>query len=393
MMTIHSRSLVFLPFLCVVPFFYGCSKQKKAPRKPPAVTVVNVRSDKMKREWILVGQTVADNTVNLRARVSGFLEHRNFKEGDFVKRKSTLFKIEKDQYQISVQRAKAEVAVKKAVLENAELTFQRNANLLKTHTVSQAEYDQAKANKLAAKGDLDASKSALSEAELNLSYTTLTAPFDGAIGLAKYSVGNLVDPNSGVLATIVSLDPMCVEFNVSEGDFLLAQKNAEEQKISLKKLLSLLRIRLILSDGTTYKHNGSIYFWNNQVTASTGTILLRAYFPNSEHTLLPGQYVKVGILSSRKDDTMFIPQVALLSDLGGKYVLTVDSKGIVVTKRVVIGYVFDTMVTIKKGLKAGDMVITQGIQKVRPGLKVKAVVAPLSLDDKTVVDSPKAVEN
>jgi membrane fusion protein (multidrug efflux system) len=347
----------------------------------------------MKREWMLVAQTVAENTVELKARVKGFLEKRDFREGGFVRKGAKLFQIEKDQYLINVQKAKAEVAMKKAVLHNAELDYERKASLLASHTVSQAEYDKSKAEKLSAEAELAAAKASLAEAELKLGYTTISAPFDGAIGLAKCSVGDIVGPTSGTLATIVSLDPMCVEFNVSEGDFLLAQKNADEKKISLRKLLALLKVRLILSDGTDYKHSGNIYFWNNRVSASTGTVLLRAHFPNPEHMLLPGQYVKIGILSSREDQTTFIPQVALLSDLGGKYVLTVDAKGIVVKKRVEIGYTFETMITMKKGLNPGDLVITQGIQKVRPGVKVKTVLAPNSLGDKVILDSPKTLEN
>ena len=378
-------------FLCAA-VFNGCSRHKKIERKPPAVTVVKVRSDKMKREWMLISQTVADNTVDLKARVSGFLEKRDFNEGDFVKKGTILFQIEKNQYQINVERAKAEVAVKNALLENATLTYKRNDTLLKSHAVSQAEYDQAKADKLAAQGNLDASKAALDDAKLNLSYTDVIAPMDGAIGLAQYSVGNLVDTNSGTLANMVSLDPMCVEFNVSEGDFLLAHKNAKERNLSLKDLLKLLKIRLILSDGSTYEHTGSIYFWNNKVTASTGTILMRAYFSNPKHILLPGQYGKVGITSSKEDKTTFIPQVAVLSDIGGKYVLIVDDKNVVAIKRLELGYTFETMVTIKKGLKAGDMVITQGIQKVRPGMKVKPVLDTESTTARAQDPAPQAVE-
>ncbi|NOY75120.1 MAG: efflux RND transporter periplasmic adaptor subunit [Kiritimatiellaeota bacterium] len=384
------HSLIPIAIICAATLLVGCSKHKQKPRKPPVVTVVKTHSEKMKRQWTLIAQTVANNTVDLKARVSGFLEKRYFNEGDFVKKGSPLFQIEQDQYKIAVQRAKAEISMKKAVLENAILTFQRNARLLKTNTVSKAEYDQANANKLAAEGDLEAAKAELADAELNLGYTRITAAFDGAIGLSTYSVGNLVGSDSGTLATIVSLDPMCVEFNVSEGDFLLANKDAESRGITLKDLLSLLKITLILSDNTKYKHPGKIYFWNNKVSSSTGTILLRAYFPNPKHMLLPGQYAKVGILSSEDIQTTFIPQCAVLSDLGGKYVLAVDAKEFVVTKRVELGYTFETMVTVKKGLNPGDMVITQGIQKVRPGMKVKTVLSSETFDSETSVGKPKA---
>jgi len=240
---------------------------------------------------------------------------------------------------------------------------------------------------------LKAAQAQLTEAELDLSYTDIKAPFNGRIGLEKYSVGNLVGPDSGVLATIVSLDPIKVEFNVTEGNFLIAQQEAASKKISISQLLSELEVRLILSDGSEYKYSGNIFFWDNRVNASTGTILLRAKFPNPESMLLPGQYVKIKIISNRAVESLFIPQAAVLSDLGGKYVLVVDEKNMVSSRRVELGYSFNKMIVVEKGLKAGEKVISQGLQKARPGIKVKAALdaqTDLSPDDD--VPSPKALE-
>lgn len=373
-------------FICGVLFtvliLSGCRKQQEKKIIPPAVIVTEVASDNLKREWEMIAQTVADPKMDIRARVSGFLEKRNFKQGSFVKKGTILLQIEKDQYKAEVDQAKAEVSVKQAVLQNAEIAFERNQKLLKSNAVSEAEFDKAKADKLSAEGNLKVSQAKLKEAQLNLQYTDIKAPFDGRIGLEKYSVGNLVGPDSGVLATLLSLDPMKVEFSVSEGNFLLAQQQAKKLKIPLNQLFSEVEVRLILSDGSEYKHPGKIFFWDNQINSATGTILMRAKFTNPEKMLLPGQYVKVRIISNHPTETFYIPQAAVLSDLGGKYVLVVDEKNIVSTQRVVLGYSFDKMIVVKKGLKKGQKIITQGLQKVRPGIKVNPSLDlnPISAD-------------
>lgn len=375
--------------LCFLP---GCKKKETVKRKPPAVIVSKVSSDNLRREWELVAQTVSDPKVDLRARVSGFIEKRSFQQGAFVKKGELLLQIEKGQYQAAVEQAEAEVSVKQAVLDNAKIAYDRNQKLLNTNAVSQAEFDQAKADKLSAEGNLKSAQAKLTEAKLDLSYTDIKAPFDGRIGLEKYSVGNLVGPDSGVLATIVSLDPMIVEFNVSEGNFLLAQEDAVNKKVPMSQLLSELEVKLILSDGTEYNKPGQIYFWNNQVNASTGTILLRAKFPNPDSMLLPGQYVKIKIISTNTIDSIFIPQSAVLSDLGGKYVLIVDEKNIVATKRVELGYSFDKNIIVTNGLKKGEKVISQGLQKVRPGIEVDPTLDTTStVDADQEVPDPKAL--
>ncbi len=368
---------------------FGCKKKESPILIPPAVIVTEVSSDNLKREWEMVAQTVSDPTVDLRARVSGFLEKRLFRQGAFVKKGALLLQIEKDQYQAEVEQAEAGVSVKQAVLENAKIAFDRNQKLLKTGAVSKAEFDQARADKLSAEGDLKAAQAKLAEAKLDLDYTDIKAPFEGRIGLEKYNVGNLVGPDSGVLATIVSLDPMKVEFNVTEKNFLLAQQDAMQRKIPIPQLLSELGARLILSDGSEYKHPGEIYFWNNQVNASTGTILMRAKFSNPDFILLPGQYVKIKIISNRETESIYIPQAAVLSDLGGKYVLVVDNKDIVSSERVELGYSFGKMIVVLKGLEKGQKVITQGLQKVRAGITVTPTLdAESSPDSNSEVPSP-----
>ena len=365
--------------LFIFTIFWGCKQEKT--QKTKEVTVVKVVEKEVREIWTLVGQTVSDPKVALLARVSGFLVKRNFKQGAFVKKGEVLFQIEKDKYEAAVQEAQANVAIKEAILKNATITYERYKYLREKNSVSQADLDKATADKDSAIGELNVAKAKLRESELNLAYTDIKAPFDGRIGLAKYNVGNMVAPESGVLAVVVSLNPMRVEFNVNEADFLRAQQEAKKNKVSLKKLLSDLEIKLILSNGTLYEQTGEIYFWNNKVSSSTGTILMRANFENPDYLLNPGQYVKVQIQSRVPRKGLVIPQIAVQSALGGKFVMIVDDKNIIRTKSVKLGYQFDGMVVVKEGLNIGDRVVTQGIQQVRPGFKVVPVVAPLAGDD------------
>jgi membrane fusion protein (multidrug efflux system) len=168
---------------------------------------------------------------------------------------------------------------------------------------------------------------------------------------------------------------MRVEFNVNEAVFLRAQQKAIEKKISLKKLIENLDVKLILSNNTIYNETGKIYFWNNTISSTTGTILIRAEFKNQNFVLNPGQYVKVQIQSSIPKKGLVIPQGAVQSALGGKFVMVVDENDIIRTKNVELGYSFESKVVVKKGLTAGERVITQGIQQVRSGEKVKVIIA------------------
>lgn len=374
----------FLLLLLLISFFGLAGCREKEPPKPPEVTVVEVVEDEINEIWTLVGQTVSDPKVELLARVGGFLEKRDFQEGAFVKKDALLFQIEKDQYKAYVERAEAEVAIKEAVLKNATITYNRNKYLREKDSISQADLDKATADKDSAIGERDAAKAQLQEAKLNLSYTDIKAPFDGRIGLAKYNVGNMVGPNSGVLAEVVALNPMRVEFSVIESAFLRAQQEALKNKVPLEKLLADLDIKLILSNGTEYDKTGKIYFWNNAVSSSTGTILMRANFDNPDFILNPGQYVKVQVQSSVPQKGLVMPQAAIQSALGGKFVMVVDKDNTIKTKDVKLGYQFGSTIVVKEGLEAGDRVITQGIQKVRFGMKVTPIVAPAENSDSGV---------
>ena len=362
----------------------GCKKQIKPRRRPvPEVAVVPVKLQTVKEVWSLVGETIAEPKVELLARVKGFLTKRNFKQGAFVKKGELLFQIEKDLYLSLVKKDEAEVSIKEALLKNAEINYRRASILSKKQSISKETLDKAVADRDSALGELNVAKAALQQAKLNLSYTDIKAPFDGRIGLSNFNVGNMIGPESGVLATVVALNPMQVEFHVNEADFLRAKQTALGRNIPLATLLATLDLKLVLSNKSVYNHSGKIFFWNNQVDSSTGTILLRARFENPEFMLLPGQYVTVKIESAQPKKRLVIPQVAVQAALGGHFVMIVDSENTIQKKDVVLGYRFDDMVEVKEGLKEGEQVVIAGIQNVHEKLKVKTKV----LDSKKITTS------
>ncbi len=237
--------------------------------------------------------------------------------------------------------------------------------------VSQKVYDDATAKKMETDASVLGAQAKLDQANLNLSYTEIKAPFDGRIGLATHSVGNLVGPDSGMLADIARLDPVRVQYNLSEVELLdfLRNKDVDAR--------GFLIIKLFFQDGKQYDQPGEITFWNNQVNPSTGTLLMQATFPNPKSILIPGLYVKVKIETKEVNKAVMIPRNAVIEDQTGKYVLIVNKSDIVERRQIVPAAdqnQQDMDIGLKSGVQPGEMVIVDGIQKVRPGMKVKAEV-------------------
>ena len=366
----------------------GCQSEKSGaaqqpPRPPPAVTVAPVVQEEITKTYELVGRTAAQKTVNLVARVQGYLEKRNFKEGEDVEKGDLLFVIEQAPYLIEIKAAEANVAEANATLANAESYLQRLKTVRKGG-VSQTDLDKAKSDQLKALAQVKNSQANLDQARLNLSYTEVRSPIDGRIGLVSVNVGNLVSPDTGTLATIVQMDPVYVHFTVSEADVITEFQN----QIKKGKATTFIP-RIQMSNGTIYPHEGVEDYVSHIVDQKTGTITIRAVFPNPSTTvipgqadlphkprlLLPGQFVKVLV---RRDDVAaekIISQAAIQEDQGGKFVLVVDSENRVQKRGVAVGDKVGVNWVIKQGLETGELVITEGIQKVRPGMIVKTAMA------------------
>ena len=308
------------------------SQAPAAAAPPPAVTVITTQLADITPTLGFNGRVVAEDKVDLRARVTGFLEKREFKEGADVKVGELLFVIEKDHFQAVVDQRRAELASAEANRANTEVALRRGEQLVKNKNIPQAEVDQRRAaDQMAAASILEA-QAALRQAEINLGYTDITAPIAGRIGRASVSVGNLVGPDSGVLATIVSQDPIYVTFPVSQRELLEYRR---EQSGSGHPPV----VRVGLPNDTLYPHPGSLNFLDVQVDQGTDTVTVRATLPNPDRVLVDGEFVSVRVEAGTPERQITVPQSALQVDQAGPYVLVVDGDDKVAARRVKVAQV------------------------------------------------------
>jgi membrane fusion protein, multidrug efflux system len=346
----------------------GCGDGKQAAPSAavPAVTVVKVVAEELRPASTFTGRVEAKDKVELRARVDGFLEKRLFTEGADVKEGDLLFVIEKGLYQAAVDQAKAGLDKAQAALKLADIEVERQTELLKRNVASQAKVDEMTAKQGDARGEVLAQKAALEKAELQLGYTDIRAPIAGRIGRATVSVGNFVTPASGALATIVSQNPIYVSFPVTQREMLAIRK---EEDGSGNRGEYVIHVQL--ADGSRYAQPGKLNFVDVTVNQGTDTVQVRATFPNPDRILVDGQLVTVVAETGKAENALMIPQPALQVDQTGPYVLVVDKDNKVVVQRVELGAGRAGNVIVSKGLVAGERVITEGIQKVRPGQTVQ----------------------
>ncbi|HZP98523.1 MAG TPA: efflux RND transporter periplasmic adaptor subunit [Reyranella sp.] len=350
----------------------GRAPSTAAATPPPAVGVRVAATRGVSQSFEFVGRIKAVNKVDVRARIEGFLEKVLFREGQDVKAGDLLYQIEKVQFQAQVDQAKANLAAAEAESTNANLQYSRQVELKNRQYSPQAVVDQNKAAVDTAQAKILQAKAELTRAQVNLDYTDIRAPIDGRIGRTAFTMGNLVNPASGVLATIVSQDPIYVLFPVSVRDLQTIREARAREGGGLTKIEILLR----LSDGKIYGHPGTWNFTDPQVDQQTDSLIMRATVPNPERILSDGEFV-TAIIRERKDEPrLVISQAALQVDQSGYYALVVDGQHKVVQRRVQTGPNLDTDVVIASGLREGDKVIVDGIQKVRPGQVVQESVLP-----------------
>lgn len=347
----------------------GASAQQAPPA--PTVIVAPVRSQQIAETSNFVGRVTAIDKVDIVARVPGFIEQRYFTEGQLVKKGDLLFRIEQDTYQAAVAQAQANLARSKAVEVNAAAQLARGKTLLSKEFAPKATVDQQTAAQQSAAADILQTQAALKQAQINLGYTEIHSPIDGRIGIARYTVGNLVGPNTGTLATIVSFDPIYVLFPASERDVLdfkrrLLAGGAQNGRVS---------VRVRLPDGKLYPEAGIANFLDIQADPNTDTVNVRAQFPNQEALLVPGGIVGVEIERGAPRPVLLVPQAALQLDQQGLYALVVDAANKVELRRVTTGAERGGDIVVAGGLKAGERVIVEGVQKVRPGQTVAASAA------------------
>jgi len=335
---------------------------------PPLVTVAPVIMQDVNPPAEYVGHVEAVQAVDLRARVEGFLQEIHFREGADVQAGDLLYVIEPAPYQAKVAADRAGVAQAEASLRKASLLLKR-LKAARSDSISATSMDGAVAEELRMQARLEEARAILVRSELDLDYTKIKAPISGRIGQTLYTRGNLVNPASGALGSIVQLDPIRVLYSISENDLDAIQTALGDAGPGKKH--PQLTPRLKLANGEMSKAHGSVDFVDNRVDPATGTIAVWALFDNSDAGLLPGQYVTV-ILSRSKPEMMpVVPQSAVLTNQQGRYVMVVDKESRAVVRPVTTGTEVGPDWTVKSGLSEGDRVIVQGIQKVRPGQIVR----------------------
>jgi RND family efflux transporter MFP subunit len=334
----------------------------------PVVTVATITLQDVNPPAEYVGHVEAIQYVDLRARVEGFLEQVNFKEGDHVNAGDLLYVIEQAPYKARVEAAMAKVAEAEARFKNATRHIERLRSA-RPESVRATDMDNAVAEELQAKAGLKAAKADLRIAEIDLDYTIIKAPINGRIGKTAYTRGNLVNLSSGSLARIVQMDPIRAVYSVSEND--LPAIHAALHDAALGNKSRLLAPRLRLANGQVYEETCRMDFVDNEVDPSTGTIEVRAISNNPDGLLIPGQYVTALVKKSEPRMMPVAPQASVLVNQQGHYVLVVDSENRAESRPVTLGPAIGTFWAVESGLKAGEKVIKQGIQKVRPGQKVQ----------------------
>ena len=358
-----------LPAVAVAAAVAATAAAQSAPSDAPSVIVASAEQRDVTPSFFYVGRVEAIETVELVARVEGFLEQRDFREGGHVGKGDLLFLIEQAPYRIAVEQREADLAGARATLKNAEEDFARKETLVKRKTLARSALGEARAALGIARAAVQQAQAALRRAQLDLSYTEVISPIAGQISRAAYSVGAFVRPGDGALATVTSTDPVHVTIAVPEKDLIEARR----QGIDLEN--PPVAPSLLLSDGNVYAYAGEFDYLDPSVDQATDTLLARAVFPNPERVLLPGQFVTVIVRQKQPVSAVVIPQAAVQKDQQGHFVLVVDRAGRAGIRRVALGEQTGTEWVVSEGLAEGERIVVQGLQKIRPDMVVNPVEA------------------
>jgi RND family efflux transporter MFP subunit len=341
----------------------GCSSSAEKPAAPPpGVTIAAViqKDVPIRQEW--VGTMAGNVDAEIRPKVDGFLLTRLYAEGSYVEKGQPMFQLDKRQAQAAVEQATGNLDRARAALSQAQIDVKRYTPLVAQRAVSQAELDKAMSVQRAASASVDADQAVLDNAKLNLGWTTVTSPISGIAGIAKVGIGDLITPTT-VMTTVSSVSPIYVDVSIAEQDYLRFKR--EKQNESSGK-----NLELILGDGTVFPHRGRVLFVNREVDSRTGTIQVRAEFPNPGNVLRPGQYARVRAVTELRKGALVIPQQAV-SELQGIYQVGVVGGDNKVTVRTIrLGPQFGDMLVVESGLQAGENVVVDGLQRVRSGMTV-----------------------
>ncbi|MCM7549044.1 efflux RND transporter periplasmic adaptor subunit [Enterobacter hormaechei] len=370
-MTNHFRCLPLSGFIVCATLLTGCDGQENPQQhaQAPQVSVHIVKSAPLAVTTELPGRTDAYRVAEVRPQVSGIILHRNFTEGSDVKAGDSLYQIDPATYEAAYDNAKGELVKAQAAANIAHLTVKRYVPLVGTQYVSKQEYDQAVATAQQADASVVAAKAGVESARINLAYTKVTSPINGRIGKSSVTEGALVtNGQATALATVQQLDPIYVDVTQSSSDFMRLKQQTSLQKGDTSS------VELLMENGQPYPLKGTLQFSDVTVDESTGSITLRALFPNPQHMLLPGMFVRARIDEGTQPDAILVPQQGVTrTPRGDATVLVVNDKNQVESRTVVAPQAIGDRWLITEGLKNGDRVIISGLQKVRPGVTVVAI--------------------
>jgi membrane fusion protein (multidrug efflux system) len=353
----------------------GCGKQNKGgPPPTPEVAVVTIQPQQVVIKTELAGRTSANLVAEVRPQVGGIIQKRLFSEGSDVKAGQELFQIDPALYQAALDNAKAALSRSEANLSAIRLKADRLRELLAEKAVSQQDYDDASAAFKQTQADIQYSKATLETARINLKYTTITAPISGRIGKSSFTEGALVTAQQPVaLATIQRLDPMYVDVPQSTAEVLRLRRGLKEGHLD-QNGVDQKKVQLIMEDGTAYPLAGTLQFRDVTVDPTTGSVILRIVFPNPKGVLLPGMFVRAVVQEGVNNQAILIPQQAVSRDpRGNPFILIIDEKSNVQQRMLTLDRAIGDQWLVSSGLAPGERVITEGMQKVKPGAPAKAV--------------------
>jgi len=350
----------------------GCHKSQDQQGMPPntalPVAVLEVNPTTVAITGEAVGQTEGAKEVEVRPRIGGILLKRKYNEGSAIKAGQSLFLIDPEPYKIALSQAKAQLDQSIARAEQAKREKKRLESLIDSQSISQRDFDNATSDEAFSIAAVSQARANLKQAELNLSYTNVTAPVDGISGRFQFSEGALVSANTSLLTTLVQINPIWVRFSFSDNELKALGGVLNEKNIG--------EVSLVLPDGSEYSKKGKINFAATQIDPTLGTQQLRATFENNEQQILPGQFVRVRVTSGKKDGVFLVPQLAVLNSDQGRFVFVVNEKNQANPRPVVTGEWKGQDWVILNGLKSGDKVIVNNLIKVRPGMPVTIMPTP-----------------
>lgn len=362
---------LLLTFAGLVLLLTACKQEQAPPPPPPEVTV----SQSIVREVIewdeYTGQLQAVESVEVRARVNGYLQSIHFEDGQIVKKGDLLFVIDPRPYQAELDRAEADLRLAQAQLELAKSDLERAKKLLVSRAISEEEADTRAANLSESEAQVEAAKATIESARLNLEFTRITAPITGRISRKLVTEGNLINGGTGgtLLTTIVSLDPIYCYAEADEQSYLKYMRLAQEGKRPSSRE-ARNPAYLALADEMGFPHKGYIDFVDNQIDPNTGTITGRAVFPNPDLALTPGLFARLRIPGSGKYEAIMIPDEAIGSDQSQRFVFVVNDKNVVEYRKIQLGPIINGLRVIREGLKPEDWVVVKGVQRAMPGVQV-----------------------